>query len=69
MMSSAILEPDRDAHQVARHAGGRQRIVGQLLVRGARRVDHQRADVADVGQMAAQLKGLDEERHRPGDPP
>ena len=32
----------------------------QLPVRGARRVDHQRAHVADVGQVAAQLQRLDE---------
>ena len=55
-----VLEPDRDADEVRADAAGDERLVAELLVRRGRRVDDERADVADVGEVAAQLDRLDE---------
>ena len=59
-MSSGSSSPTRDAHEVRRHARGGELFGRELAVRGRRRVDHERAGVADVGQVAAELHGLDE---------
>ena len=47
-----VFQPDRQADRARADAGGGQRLVVHAEVRGAGRVDHQRAAVADVGQVA-----------------
>jgi hypothetical protein len=54
------LQPDRQAHQVRRHAGGLLVGFAQLAVGGRCRMDHQGLGVADVGQVRAELQGVDE---------
>ena len=44
----------------SRHAAGRERGLVQAAVRRRGRVDHERLGVADVGEVRAQLAGLDE---------
>ena len=53
-----VLQADREADQVRADAGRDLLLVGQLLVGGAGRVDHQRLGVADVGQVRDQLQAL-----------
>jgi two-component system, sensor histidine kinase len=55
-----VLQPHRHAHHVRRHAGGQLLRVVELAVRGAGRVDDQRARVADVHQVAHELRRFDE---------
>src|SRR4029453_4315327 len=55
-----VLEPDREPHQVLGHTGGALLVRLELLVGGGRRVDDQRARIADVGQEAEELHPVDE---------
>src|SRR4051812_46501163 len=55
-----VLEPDRDADHVGLDAGGERLSFVELAVRGARGVADQRARVADVDQVAHELRALDE---------
>ena len=55
-----VLDADADAHQLGQHAGRLERLVGELAVRGRAGVDDERARVADVGQVRAQLDAADE---------
>ena len=57
-----ILEPDRQPDRARRDAGLRERRIVHAEVRGRRRMDHQRAAVADVGQVREELQRLDERR-------
>src|SRR5690242_20093326 len=51
---------DREPHQLLADAGGIELLGVHLLMRSAGRVDHQRLGVADIGEMADHLQGLDE---------
>ena len=55
-----ILDAHRQPDHVGPHAGARQFRLVQLAVRGGGRMDHQRLGVADVGQVAEELAGVDE---------
>ena len=55
-----VLQPDRDAHEIRANTAGDEGVVVELLMGGRRRVDDERADITDVGEMAAQLDGFDE---------
>ena len=55
-----MLDADREADHVLRHAGGVQLTVVELRVRRRRRVDRERLGVADVGQVREQLQAVDE---------
>jgi hypothetical protein len=55
-----VLDPDRQAHRVRGHAGGRELLLRELRVGGRGVVDRQRLRVADVRQVAEQLESLDE---------
>ena len=57
-----VLDADRDADHVLRHAGGFLLSLAKLLVRGGRGVDHQRLGVAHVGELRRELDGVDELR-------
>src|SRR5581483_2359519 len=50
-----LLEPDREPHHVRPGAGLHLLRIRQLPVRGRRRMDDQRARVADIGEMREQL--------------
>src|SRR5262249_39077282 len=54
------LDADRQPHQLLADAGSLELLGIHLLMRGARRVDHQRLGVADIGEMADHAQGLDE---------
>ncbi len=55
-----VLQADRQADRPLRDAALGHGLVGHAEVRGAGRVDHQRAAVAHVGQVAEYLERLDE---------
>ncbi|EAU68636.1 hypothetical protein STIAU_5996 [Stigmatella aurantiaca DW4/3-1] len=55
-----MLEAHRQAHEPIRDARAQPLLGGELLVRGARRVDDERARVTDVRQQAPQLHPIDE---------
>ena len=55
-----VLDADRQADELRRHAGLRLLLGRQLRVRRRGRVDDQRLGVADVGQVAGQLDAVDE---------
>ena len=50
-----MLDADRQTHHVGQHTGVQLLLRAQLAVRGGRRVDYQRAGVADVGQVVLLL--------------
>ena len=52
--------PTASRTRPGRDAGGELLLGGQLRVRGRRRMDHQRAHVADVGDVAVQRQRVDE---------
>src|SRR5579863_262084 len=54
------FEPDRNPDQFLADAGGSERGLVHLLMRRARRMDHQRLGVTDIGEMARQPHRLDE---------
>ncbi len=51
MMSSDILDADRQPHDVGTCAGELQLLGRKLAVRGRRRMDDERARVADICEM------------------
>ena len=55
-----VLEADRDPHHVLRHAGRELLRLVELAMRRRRRMDDERSRVADVGEVAHQLRRLDE---------
>ena len=55
-----VLQADRQPDRARPDAGGGERRVVHAEVRRRRRMDHQRAAVADVGQVREQLQRLDE---------
>ena len=55
-----MLDTDGDADHVLAHAGGFLLRLGELLVGGGRRVDHQGLGVAHVGELRRQAEGVDE---------
>ena len=55
-----VLEPDRHAQQTGRDAGGQQLGLGQLALRGRRRVDDHRVDAPERGRQLGQAAGLDD---------
>src|SRR2546430_16356234 len=60
------LDADRDADQVGRHASLQLVGLAHLPVRGRGGMDHQGLGVADVCQMAHELRRLDEALAGPG---
>ena len=54
-----MLEPDRESNQIGRHARRLQLRGLELTVRGGRRMDDQRAGVANIGQVTHELRSLD----------
>jgi len=61
-----MLEPDGEPHVAGGNAGRRLLGLGELAVRGAGRVDGERARIADIGDMVEQLQGGDEPLPRLG---
>ena len=61
-MSSIDSRPTDEAHEARVDAGRGLLFLGQLAVSRGRRLDHQAAHVADVGDMAVQFERLDEPR-------
>ena len=59
-MSSGVLDPDADAHELGQHAGRLERRLRELAVGRRGGMDHQRPRVADVGEVRAQLDRADE---------
>ena len=59
-MSSSVLDADADAHELGQHARGLQRLGRRAGGASSSRVDDERARVADVGQVRAQLDAADE---------
>src|SRR5690606_34311225 len=55
-----VLDADGEAHESRRDARLRLLLDGELAVRGGRRVDDERAHVADVRDVGVQLQGGDE---------
>ncbi len=57
-----VLDADREAHVARRHAA--RQLIGraQLRVRGAGRMDGQRAHITDVGHVIEELQRIDETR-------
>jgi len=51
-----VLDPDREADEVVRDAGGELLRRGELLVRRGRRVDHEALRVADVREVGEELR-------------
>ena len=64
-----VLDADGDADEVGADARADERLVVELLVRGRPGMDDERAGVADVGEVAAQLDRLDERLARRARPP
>src|SRR5215475_11955939 len=50
-----VFQPDRQPHNVGAGTGGYALFVGELAMRGGRRVDDQATHVADVGQVREEL--------------
>ena len=55
-----VLEADREAHVVLRHAGRELLFGPELRVGGRRRMNRERARVADVGDVIEKLQRVDE---------
>src|SRR5262249_38387561 len=51
---SRRLDADREPHEILADAGGGQLRCVHLLMCGARRMDHERLRVADIGEVARQ---------------
>src|SRR5215471_7693307 len=49
-----LFDADRESDQVLAQSGSLQRFGVHLLVRGARRMDHQRLGIADIRQMGSE---------------
>ena len=60
LMSSTILQANRETDIVGGDTGRGLFGRGQLLMGGGGRVDHQALGVADVGEMREQFDGVDE---------
>jgi hypothetical protein len=58
----AVLDADRQAHRIHRHAGFRQLFLIELAVRGGGRMAGQRLGVADIDQAREQLERILEAR-------
>src|SRR5450755_3558168 len=55
-----VLEADRDADHVGLDAGGELLCLVELAMRRRGRMDDERAGIADVGEVAHELRRLDE---------
>ena len=53
------FEPNRNTHHVRGHSGGDLLFFAKLAVRRRRRVNNQRARVADIGEVAHKLGIID----------